>query len=83
LSIPNVVKSEISIFPNPNNGTFQISLPNGNETVFITNSLGQEIYKTKAANILMSIDLNIPNGLYFVNIQTDKEILKQKVLINH
>ncbi len=81
LSIPTIEEPVFFIIPNPNNGTFQISLPNGNETVFITNSLGQEIYRATANNKYTSIDLDVQNGLYFVNILTDKGILNRKVII--
>lgn len=83
LSIPTVQKPEISIFPNPNNGTFKIALPDGHKTVVITNSLGQEIHRTISEDKLMSIDLNIPNGLYFITIQTDTGIFNHKVLITN
>jgi hypothetical protein len=75
-----------SIFPNPNNGSFNISGSISNETVIeIVNSLGQLIY-TKKLNSLnyftaaISIN-NFVTGIYFVRLTNEVTITEQKMII--
>lgn len=75
-----------SIFPNPNNGSFNISGSISNETVIeIVNSLGQLIY-TKKLNSLnyfteaISINNFVP-GIYFVRLTNEVTITEQKMII--
>ena len=67
-------KSEISISPNPVTSTFTIDIPDKEATFTILNMLGQ-IQKTPIIRegTIWKLDASlIENGIYFINILTDK-----------
>ena len=67
-------KSEISISPNPVTSTFTINIPDEEATFTILNTLGQ-IQKTQIVRegSIWRLDASLlENGIYFVNILTDK-----------
>ncbi|MBL0328360.1 MAG: SBBP repeat-containing protein [Bacteroidetes bacterium] len=70
--------NDISIYPNPNNGTFNISFASQikNASIEVYNSLGSLVYKEEIANQENSIELsNQANGLYFVKVMSENEIV--------
>ncbi|MBL7909605.1 MAG: T9SS type A sorting domain-containing protein [Bacteroidia bacterium] len=72
----NVIDNNLSLFPNPTNG---MSYIRSTEEVMVKvyNVVGVEVLRTTAC----SINLNDqPNGLYFVNITTDKTTKLIKLL---
>ncbi|WP_027001285.1 T9SS type A sorting domain-containing protein [Hugenholtzia roseola] len=75
------------LFPNPNQGQFQILFQDqnvGNATLEISNTAGQIIYRhnLKANQNSLSLDLSsFANGLYLVTLKTENGILQQKVSI--
>ena len=64
------------IYPNPNNGRFNVILSNFNNkthSLVIKNMIGQVVYRKQLVNQNSFVDLkNIDRGIYFVNI-TNKE----------
>lgn len=81
--------SNLSIFPNPSNGQFNVSIElEGIHEVSIEviNTLGQVIYRTSPESIAarqypMNLD-NVPSGLYQIRIRVDNESLSRTILIN-
>jgi len=73
---------ELKIYPNPANKSIAVRIPDDMKSyeINLLNMLGQTLLKTKSNVIEVS---NIPNGIYFVNVQSDKTILNKKVIINH
>jgi hypothetical protein len=70
--------NNISIYPNPNNGTFNISLSSQikNASIEVCNYLGALVYKQEIVNQENSIELsNQANGLYFVKVMTENKIV--------
>lgn len=60
------------IFPNPNNGTFTLDLPEEECEVTVFNSLGQEMYRESKAMGLTTMNLShLSEGIYFVTIKSD------------
>lgn len=58
----------ISIYPNPNNGSFVMKAPEGSE-IKITNALGQEVVSYTISGSEQKINLNkCKNGIYFLTI---------------
>jgi conserved repeat domain len=69
------IGGNVSIYPNPNNGTFTISLPNELCEVVIYNSLGQVV--SLQSKCMDSTKINIENlesGIYFVNVKSNSTL---------
>ncbi|MFZ4796988.1 MAG: PKD domain-containing protein [Bacteroidia bacterium] len=70
--VTNQPKSEISMYPNPNKGTFKVQVNNLNIThgdLIIVDMLGREVYKStydvKSKNDIVEVNgLNISSGTY-------------------
>jgi PKD repeat protein/predicted secreted protein len=80
-------ESNFDVYPNPNNGSFDIKLNNQNiqnATVSIANMLGQTVFEKYVTNNNVPIHIdasNLQQGMYYVKIQTDKSTYTRKVLI--
>lgn len=73
-------KTAFHLFPNPTSGILNIKIEDGGQefqtTIF--NQLSQSLHKSNNQN---QIDLNnFPNGIYFVTIKTNKEIVTKKII---
>jgi ligand-binding sensor domain-containing protein len=73
---------QINIFPDPNNGLFQVS---GNKSqissIVIYNMLGEKVYSSLFIDKLSPITINItdkPGGMYVVEVKTEKGISVKK-----
>jgi len=80
---------EFNIYPNPNNGEFNISINNtesNNVTIAMQNIIGQNVY-TETLNNITKLDKkfsfsNFEKGIYTVSVSYENgEILTQKVVI--
>jgi hypothetical protein len=78
-----LLKSDVSIFPNPANFNFTVYFPNDTKLIQISNSLGQVIEKKFAINQTESNFKISGNGVYFVQIITDKETITKKMIIDN
>jgi len=76
----NDLNSNVSIYPNPTNGLFNVETTNEILKIEIYNVSGQLIYEAKNVNI---IDItNKTSGLYFVNIVTKNGSVIEKLIKN-
>lgn len=76
----------ISIYPNPNNGKFNIFLKNSipKMQVDIYNTLGQKIYESSTLSPLPEneIDFSLhPKGIYFIKINNGYDNYTDKIII--
>lgn len=84
-----IANYELRVYPNPNNGTFNIQLPKEEvKRIFITNLLGQVVTSLPIRNFvnpqseILPVDLtNQPSGIYFINVETEKGIIVRKVTV--
>jgi hypothetical protein len=79
----------ISVSPNPNNGSFTIQMDNGqlsinNYQLSIYTLLGEKVYeKLSIINSPLSINLSeAKNGIYFLQLKTSEGIATKKIVIN-
>jgi len=72
-------QDDVTIYPNPNSGSFRIMTGKTDNSIVIFNSLGQIVYKNENASQTVSIDLSgMDAGIYLINIngKTQKLIIK-------
>ena len=69
----------IVVFPNPNNGKFQLSLGDGNSAdvqISVVNALSQIVYSKFINDFSEGTidlrDLNLATGLYFIKVENDE-----------
>lgn len=79
------INNNLRVYPNPNNGTFQISL-NGfnadNAQLIIFNALGQETFKEVLKSETNTVRVNLPAGIYFYQVRnSEKEIGNGKLIL--
>lgn len=74
-----IVSTLPSLYPNPNNGSFHISLPEEDCEVVVFNSLGQILHRQSHASGLTTLNLNdLGKGIYFVNVKSANHNSTQK-----
>jgi hypothetical protein len=79
-SIDNLENNDFKIYPNPNNGNFQLELPSERETyIEIINIYGQKIYSEflNTKNIDFKFD-NLLKGIYLIRLKID---IKESTLL--
>lgn len=84
LNINEIEDYNFKVYPNPTNGNITVSIENNitDYTLNITNLSGQIVYqKNKLESSSESISLNIPSGIYFINVQTEKGIISKKLIV--
>jgi hypothetical protein len=74
-----VIANAPALYPNPNNGSFSIDLPEEDCNIAVYNSLGQLVYRQENASGLTNLHLEgMNNGMYFVTVQTANGTSTQK-----
>jgi hypothetical protein len=78
------------IYPNPNNGIFRVELDNGIDEEFIVqifNNQGQTVFMKTCNTRELNNDFidvqHVSRGLYYIVIQTKKQLYKGKILISY
>ena len=82
-----LIKPEVTIYPNPTNGIFNMDFKNEVKSIRIVDILGKVVYSEKVASETIEatkrIDLsNLNNGLYIVSITNDNGTSNYKVILN-
>ncbi|MBK7569124.1 MAG: T9SS type A sorting domain-containing protein [Bacteroidetes bacterium] len=84
----NEQNNNFTIFPNPNNGTFNLlyDCPTGSIYLTILNSLGQQIFykQINSTNGIINETISINNlssGIYFVKLYNENNYSEQKLII--
>ena len=72
----------LNIYPNPTLGLVNIKRKEKINTISVSNILGKQVFFTKDFNA-NNIDLSsLDNGIYFINIRTDKGIHIEKIILS-
>lgn len=83
LGIIDVVNDKkITIYPNPNNGTFNLNLPNiGSDfQIEIYDAIGHKIYSSSQTSSEIIFNTK-SKGMYFIKVNDGKAVYKGKVII--
>lgn len=81
---------EFKVYPNPVNGeeiSIDIALPNVSSVIYVRDITGRVVatqnVNVSAGTLNMSVS-NLTNGIYFVSVETDEEVLAtQKLVVTH
>ncbi len=78
----NKASDLMSVYPNPNNGSFEIKFDKDMK-VKIVNELGQLIRNVHEKGMDANIELiqNLPAGIYFVIGENNNELITQKIIV--
>jgi polyhydroxybutyrate depolymerase len=77
--------NSISVFPNPSSNKIRIEFSTDvhNAEINILNVVGEEVYRSKMLSKSMDIDLSKQaNGIYFVQVNSEKGRVTKKVVVN-
>lgn len=83
-SVPKRDINQITAYPNPTKGILNISLYNHQKIDKITvyNHLGQIVSVTKAKHNTVDL-MNLPNGMYILEINSNTKKLREIILLTH
>ena len=81
------IKPEVTIYPNPTNGIFNMDFKNDVNNIRVVDILGKVVYSEKiaseTADTTKRIDLsNLNNGLYIVSVTNDNGTSNYKIILN-
>ena len=81
--LPDLQKAGILIYPNPNNGQFEIkNTGNKINQISIINMRGEIIFEQKELNNLTPINISsYPKGIYILNIDKNTQNLKYRIIV--
>ncbi len=83
-AVCGVNHNRISIVPNPNLGTFVIKSRTTIFNVSISNALGEIIYRntTPSSGYTIDFEKEMPNGVYFVELQSANSTIVERIVVN-
>ncbi|MGV6861296.1 MAG: T9SS type A sorting domain-containing protein [Putridiphycobacter sp.] len=72
----------LSLYPNPTQSAITVMLPNGNLSgeLFIYNLQGKMVLSRILNSNSTEIDLDLPNGVYMVNVKVEGHVFVQKLV---
>ncbi len=72
----------LNVYPNPNNGSFEISLKNGQlKTVEMLDVTGRTVLSAKGAEDILQININgFANGIYYAKIKSEGAVEVIKIV---
>ena len=87
-----ILNKNIIVYPNPSNGILNLNLFNAIDSKYdieVFDIYGKSVYKTEKLNrnsteFIIEInlsDLNLPNGLYLININSNNQSSSQRIMI--
>ena len=84
LSINSLLTPIFSLYPNPTTSRINIDLDEikSNINLQLINTLGQVILtKNYKSTKQINLDLDTPNGIYFLQLESDGEVITKKIII--
>jgi len=83
----NNLVASFNVYPNPTKGAFTVEVLNkvaADLVITLTNMQGHVVYQNKLSGALThteTIDNNLAKGLYFLSVNSGKEVKVQKVVV--
>ena len=77
------VETLVNVYPNPNNGQFNIELTNNEETTLIEvyDLMGKQVFTQNTNETIKKIDISDqPKGIYLVKITVGNEVFNEKII---
>lgn len=73
----------VKLYPNPTSGSITLSIdkPYKNTALILRNIMGQELKRIPLRNSKTGLLLNVPNGIYFIEILEDTKVLYRSKII--
>ena len=85
-TIAQYKKSDVKVYPNPNNGLFTLELsekPQGDLHLSISNTLGQLIHSQKITSASNTISLDgVDKGIYIMNLSSSSHSIKTRIVVD-
>lgn len=82
VGVKTMTEQNVSIYPNPNKGLFNIELGEMESVVTVYNAMGQIVYHNSGMTDKVEISLdNVNSGLYFVNIRNSEMNITEKIVV--
>jgi len=82
----SLLEKAVSIFPNPTDGIVNIKITGqglDKGTVSVANTIGKHVYSAPINSAYQQVDLtSLPAGLYFISVNLEGKMYREKVLIN-
>ncbi|GAA4757753.1 MULTISPECIES: endonuclease [Flavobacterium] len=74
---------EITIYPNPSNGNFEVIFEkvNANTNIEIYNLIGKKVFEKKDITTPTIQINNLTHGVYLINITQDNEVITKKIIV--
>jgi len=81
-----VHRSELNLYPNPNNGTFTLephSAMEGNVALRVFNTLGEVVWQGQTSNLIReTIDLSeLKNGIYLLDARSENKVAVKRFIV--
>ena len=75
--------TDVHVFPNPNNGEFNIKIPNNMQSIIqLYNNIGELLFEKKTLSNYELVEINnLKAGLYIVRIQLNDQLIVKKIII--
>jgi len=79
----NVIDNvSVSVYPNPSDGSIVLSGAQLNSEIKIYDVAGRVVYADKVSSQEMYMQLKVNDGIYFLQINDEKNIIRKKILIS-
>lgn len=80
----HLLNVEISVYPNPTTGTFQLNIDNLSITkgeLAVFNVLGEKVFQTEIFHPISDFHLNLPEDIYFYQVRNQTQVIGTGKLI--
>jgi hypothetical protein len=87
VNVEDIIKNNVKVYPNPNNGKFSVSLsePYQNGDITLIDLQGRTVHSQKITDIDTSVAVtNLPVGVYILRVSKENQVLyTQKIIVKN